>query len=88
MDRFLAERCYVILLQWIQFKTAISAFDGVRTLPTSTTASQAFLIGHSFRRTPRHACPFGKNTARPTELPRCSPSRLKRASITAQLIIQ
>ena len=28
----------------------------------------------SFNRTPRHACPFDKNTARPTEFPCCSPT--------------
>ena len=37
----------------------------------------------SFGRTPRHACPFDKNTARPTEFPYCSPNCLERASITA-----
>jgi len=41
----------------------------------------------SFGRTPRHACPFDKNTARPTEFPCCSPNRLERAYITAPLII-
>ena len=40
-----------------------------------------------FGRTPRHACPFDKNTARPTKFPRCSPSRLERVSTTTPLII-
>jgi len=34
-----------------------------------------------------HACPFDKNTARPTEFPCCSSNRLERASVTAPLII-
>jgi len=42
----------------------------------------------SFGGTPRHAaCPFDKSTARPTEFPRCSPSRLERASTTSPIII-
>ena len=40
-----------------------------------------------FAKTPRHVCPFDKNTARPMEFPCCSPSRLERASITALLVI-
>ena len=41
----------------------------------------------SFSNTPWHACPFDKNTARPTEFSRCSPSRLEHTSITSPCII-
>jgi len=47
-----------------------------------------FRLGKSsFVRTPRHACPFDKNTVRPMEFPCCSPNRLDRASITAPIVI-
>ena len=79
--------------QRIQFKIAISAFDCVREhchayFSNVFISRRHFWSGKSkFGRTPRHACPFDKNTAQPTEFPCCSPNRLERAFITVPLII-
>ena len=87
------------VLHWLpvpqrtQSKIAISAFDCVCEhcpayfnnvcIPVAGISGRANMFG----RTPRHACPFDKNTAWPKKYPCCSPSRLERASITSPLII-
>jgi len=76
------------ILKTVELRGA-SLVRSLRTHNGSFEWQHHFCSGKSsFGRTPRHACPFDKNTARPTEFPRRSPRRLERASITAPLIIR
>jgi len=63
-------------------------FESLTTTAVTIINRQHFWSGKSsFSRTPRHTCPFDKNTARPTEFPHCSRLELERVSITAPIII-